>query len=106
MDWRPRPNWTIHRRAFARSGVKVMITELDLNIAAGGDPISGGGSLDEFALRAELNPTPSGLPAGRAAAARQRYCRLFAVLVKHRDVVSRVTFWGRDGVEIGINNWP
>jgi len=44
--------------------------------------------------RGRVESYNNGLPAARAAAARQRYADLFAVLVKHRDVVSRVTFLG------------
>jgi endo-1,4-beta-xylanase len=36
----------------------------------------------------------------------KRYASLFAVYLKHRDVVTRVTFWGVDNGSSWLNNWP
>jgi endo-1,4-beta-xylanase len=59
-----------------------------------------------FALRAELNPYTNGLPAAVQQQLTQRYADLFAVFVKHHDVVSRVTFWGVTDGNSWLNNWP
>src|SRR5262249_19644005 len=57
-------------------------------------------------LQARLNPYTAGLPeeAGRALAA--RYSDLFAVFLKHRNAISRVTFWGVSDGDSWLNNWP
>jgi endo-1,4-beta-xylanase len=36
----------------------------------------------------------------------KRYADLFAVYLKHRDVVTRVTFWGVTDGDSWRNDWP
>jgi GH35 family endo-1,4-beta-xylanase len=64
--------------------LNVAITELDLTMTG-----AGGGQLGGGQRGAEVAPTPEAL-AGQAEA----YARLFALFVKHRDAINRVTFWG------------
>jgi GH35 family endo-1,4-beta-xylanase len=64
--------------------LKVAISELDLTVAGGG-----GGQLGGGARGAATPPNPEQLQAQADA-----YAKLFAILVKHKDVVNRVTFWG------------
>ena len=74
--------------------------------AAVADPIPGGGSFDELRVAGEIESLHQ-RPAGRRAAAlAKRYADLFAVFVKHHDVVSRVTFWGVTDGDSWLNNWP
>lgn len=66
--------------------LKVAITELDVTIAgAGGGQLGGGGR----GRGAATPPTPESLQAQADA-----YAKLFAIFLKHRDVIDRVTFWG------------
>ncbi|MGA3144830.1 MAG: endo-1,4-beta-xylanase [Verrucomicrobiota bacterium] len=106
MDW-PSPvqvDETI--AAFSPLGVKVMITELDLNLLPAATQSQAAEVSMNFALRAELNPYTNGLPAAVQQQLAQRYADLFAVFVKHHDVVSRVTFWGVTDGDSWLNNWP
>ena len=59
-----------------------------------------------FALSAALNPYTNGLPDSVQQQLAERYASLFLVLVKHRQQVSRVTFWGVTDEESWLNNWP
>jgi len=36
----------------------------------------------------------------------KRYAELFGVFRKHRDVVTRVTFWCVTDADSWLNNWP
>jgi endo-1,4-beta-xylanase len=36
----------------------------------------------------------------------KKYEELFAVYLKHRDVIDRVTFWGVADGDSWLNNWP
>ncbi|HTW81949.1 MAG TPA: endo-1,4-beta-xylanase, partial [Terracidiphilus sp.] len=36
----------------------------------------------------------------------KRYADLFAVYLKHRGVINRVTFWGVTDAQSWKNNWP
>src|SRR5262249_46399364 len=65
--------------------LKVAITELDLTIA--GD---GGGQLRRGPRGRDVAPpTPESLQAQANA-----YAKLFAIFLKHQDVINRATFWG------------
>jgi len=86
MDW-PTPrdvDETI--TAFAGLGLKVMITELDVNL---------------------LPPSNShDLPDALQQALARRYADLFKVFVKHRHQITRVTFWGVTDADSWLNNIP
>ena len=66
--------------------LKVAITELDLTIAG-----AGGGQLAGAPGRGAAPPPPS--PESLQAQA-EAYAKVFAIFLKHRDVIDRVTFWG------------
>jgi len=36
----------------------------------------------------------------------KRYAELFAVYLKHRDAITRVTFWGVTDGDSWLNGWP
>ncbi|HUB81403.1 MAG TPA: endo-1,4-beta-xylanase [Bryobacteraceae bacterium] len=92
--------------AFAALGVKVCITELDVDVLPRRAP---GTSADISAVSAggaELNPYVNGLPEARQKELAQRYAELFEVFVKHRATVSRVTFWGVTDATSWLNYFP
>jgi endo-1,4-beta-xylanase len=80
--------------AFGKIGVKVMITELDLDVV----PASQRNRSADVAANAQAsggsNPYANGLPDAAQQTLAKRYAELFKVFQKHKDVVSRVTFWG------------
>lgn len=106
MDW-PGPaqeDETID--AFCHLGVKVMITELDIDVLP---PATGSQAAEvsmNFALQAKLNPYTNGLPDAVQQQLSRRYADLFAVFVKHHDCVGRVTFWGVTDRDSWLNDWP
>jgi len=65
------------------TGLKVMITELDVNLLPRAEPPS-----------PESNPFVNGLPDDVQQALARRYADAFGVFLKHRDDITRVTFWG------------
>ena len=92
--------------AFAQLGVKVMITEFDINVLPSA---AAGGSADvamTAASRPDLNPYVTGLPDSVQQALAKRYADLFRVFVKHHDSLKRVTFWGVTDAGSWLNNWP
>jgi endo-1,4-beta-xylanase len=106
MDW-PKPaqlNKTI--AAFSALGVKVAITELDMNLLPSPTKSQAAEVSMNFALRAELNPYTNGLPDTVQQQLAQRYADLFTVFVKHHGVVDRVTFWGVTDGDSWLNDWP
>ena len=95
MDWPTPAQQDSTIVAFAALGVRVMITELDIDLLPrpGGPP-------------GDLNPYRDGLPDSVQGALAQRYADLFAVYVRHADAISRVTFWGVADGDSWLNNWP
>lgn len=77
---------------YAALGLKVSITELDVTIrgTSGGQlgPGPGVGGR-RFGGRTSTPPSPEDLKAQADA-----YARLFAIFIKHKDALERVTFWG------------
>ena len=89
----------------AATGVKVAITELDIDVL----PSAWGHTADvslKVEENAKLNPYPNGLPDSVQQALTKRYAELFAVYWKHRDVVNRVTLWGVTDGQSWLNDWP
>jgi len=77
--------------------LKVAITELDVTLAGAGGGQLGGGR----GAAPASPPTPEALQRQSDA-----YTKLFAIFVKHRDVIDRVTFWGVADADSWLNNWP
>jgi endo-1,4-beta-xylanase len=106
MDW-PTPAQVEETiAAFSALGVKVAITELDMNLLPSPTSSRAAEISMQFALRAELNPYTNGLPETVQQQLAQRYADLFGVFIKHRNVVNRVTFWGVTDGDSWLNNWP
>jgi endo-1,4-beta-xylanase len=92
--------------AISKLGLKVMITELDIDVLPPALEAHGADVSQNFALRPELNPYTNGLPESVQQQLAQRYADLFSVFVKHRDAVTRVTFWGVVDGDSWLNGWP
>jgi endo-1,4-beta-xylanase len=83
------------------TGLKVMFTELDINLLPntprGADP-------------SVANPYANGLPDEVQQRFARRYADVFRVFLKHRDAVTRVTFWGLSDADSWLNrgrmNYP
>ena len=92
--------------AFAALGVKVAISELDIDVL----PAATRGPTAEASLKIaqdpKLNPYAKGLPEDVQQKLAQRYADLFRVFVKHHADISRVTFWGVTDGDSWKNNWP
>jgi len=92
--------------AFSGTGVKVMITELDLTVLPSpGTKVSADVALS-YEYQKQLNPYPDGLPDSVAQAAHDRYAAFFKLFLKHADKIKRVTVWGLTDGHSWRNNWP
>lgn len=92
--------------AFSGTGVKVMITELDLTVLPSpGNKVSADVALS-YEYRKQLNPYSDGLPDSVAQAAHDRYAAFFKLFLKHADKIDRVTMWGLTDGHSWRNNWP
>lgn len=92
--------------AFSQLGVKVMITELDLNVLPQPERFSGAAVEQNYEYQARMNPYADGLPSEKAKEAEERYMDFFRLFYKHRDKISRINFWGISDGGSWLNNWP
>lgn len=91
--------------AFAACGVKVMITELDVDVlplTKEGQIIGQGMADKQFQLeefKTFFDPYPNGLPDSIQTLLANRYAELFRIFYNRKDKIARVTFWGvHDGM--------
>lgn len=86
--------------AFAAEGLKVMITELDIDVLP--RTVSGA---NMQTVDHGPNPYPNGLPDEVQAQLAERYRSVFERLLKHPAVVN-ITFWGSHDGRSWLNNFP
>ena len=106
MDWPTVEQEDAAITAFAGLGIKVNITELDIDVlprAVRGDTAD---ITLNVAAQAKLNPYTQGLPDEVQQALARRYADLFRVFLKHRDAITRVTFWNVTDGDSWLNNSP
>jgi endo-1,4-beta-xylanase len=90
----------------AGTGAKVMLTELDVDVLPR-DPEMFGADLSKRAkFKESTNIYADGLPAEQQQRLARRYADIFRVVLKHRQVVTRVTFWNVTDAESWLNNFP
>lgn len=92
--------------AYAELGVKVMITEMDIDILPNPSGRQGADIAMTFEPAEGYNPYESGLPDSVQEQLTARYAEIFEVFNRHRDKISRVTFWGVADHHSWLNNWP
>jgi endo-1,4-beta-xylanase len=87
------------------TGVKVMITELDVNLLPPATPPTPGQLPSPAA-----NPYANGLPDEVQQALAGYYAEAFRVFLKHREDITRITFWGVSDGDSWLNrgrmNYP
>jgi len=106
MDWPTIQQVDATISEFGRLGVKVMVTELDIDVLPQATDNQTADVSVHAASDPKLNPYPDGLPESVQNALAQRYADLFQVYAKHCGVVTRVTFWGVTDKDSWKNNWP
>jgi endo-1,4-beta-xylanase len=93
-------------KAYIETGLNVMFTELDIKAI----PTPGPGTADISQSRsggdARWNPYPDGLPDNVQHQLANRYAEIFNMLLKYREKVTRVTFWGVTDQSSWLNNFP
>ncbi|CAI3806382.1 endo-1,4-beta-xylanase [Rheinheimera sp. MM224] len=93
--------------AFKNTGLKVMITELDISVLPFPDPDNVGADISlNMKLKQEFNPYADGLPKAVSDQLTQKYLQFFELFLRHSDSIERVTLWGVNDNQTWRNNWP
>ena len=91
---------------YSKLGITVMFTELDLGVL----PNPWDGDAADVNMKAtysaKMNPYANGLPDSMQVKLTKGYEDLFKLFLKHKDKVSRVTFWGVNDGQSWLNDWP
>ena len=108
MDWPSLEAEDSTITQFARLGVEVVITELDVDVLP---RVTGANSADisqraDAGCRCDLNPYSTGLPDSLQNALAERYADFFRLYRKHRDSITRVTFWNVTDQDSWLNDFP
>jgi len=93
-------------KSYSELGVKLMITELDMDILPSPSKYTGAEISKSYELQKELNPYPKELPDSMNIIQSNRYAAFFDLFNKYKDHISRVTFWGLNDQNSWRNNWP
>lgn len=110
-------HWRIHKLPlaeieksiveFGALGIKVMFTELDLSVLPNPwDENTAEVSQTANTTKEGMNPYTAGLPDSVQTQLGTAYEQLFKLFLKHRDKVSRITFWGVGDGQSWLNNFP
>ena len=92
--------------SLAATGVKVMITELDLNMLPNPESFGGAEVSQNFEYDEKMNPYVNGLDSAAQQLFNERYLTFFDIYSRHREQISRVTLWGVGDGTSWLNGWP
>ena len=106
MDWPSIDAVDAHLRDLCSLGLKVWVTELDVQVLPDARPWRSMNLTTNAPLRAQLDLYPNGLPASVERAFSERYAELFRVILEHADKIDRVTFWGVCDADTWLDYWP
>lgn len=91
---------------YSNLGVKIAITELDISVLPNPWDINGADVNQVSGATEKMNPYPNSLPDSIQDQLAQRYAAIFKLFLKHKDKISRVTFWGVNDSQSWLNDWP
>lgn len=92
--------------AFASTGAKVMITELDLNALPNPESFGGAEVSQDFEYMAKMDPYKDGLTPEAEKAIDGRWLEFFRIYKENSDKISRVNLWGLGDSQSWLNDWP
>lgn len=91
---------------YSALGIKVAFTELDITVLPNPWDLKGAEISQKFEGSEKMNPYPKALPDSIQNKLAERYESIFKLFLKHKDKISRVTFWGVHDGQSWLNDWP
>ncbi|QLC65802.1 endo-1,4-beta-xylanase [Flavobacterium sp. LPB0248] len=91
---------------YSALGIKVAFTELDITVLPNPWDLKGADVNQKFEGNPKMNPYPEKLPDSIQNKLAERYESIFKLFLKHKDKISRVTFWGVYDGQSWLNDWP
>ena len=106
LDWPSTDQLNATIDEFAKLGMKVMITELDVDVLPSPFNEKTADVSQQVASNPKYNPYPDALPESVQQRITNRWAELFRIYSSHCGVVTRVTLWGVSDKDSWKNNWP
>jgi endo-1,4-beta-xylanase len=106
MDWPTVEQEDAAISDLEKLGIKVNITELDIDVLPPASQYRGADISVNFELQSKLDPYKNGLPDTVQQQLAKRYADLFRVYLKHNSSIDRVTFWCVTDGDSWLNGWP
>jgi GH35 family endo-1,4-beta-xylanase/enterochelin esterase-like enzyme len=106
MDYPTGKNLEAFIDAIAALGVKVMVTEMDIDCLPRATGYRGADITVNIEQQKKLNPYVDGLPDEMQHKLADRYAELFSIFHKNSGKISRVTLWGVYDGTSWLNYWP
>jgi endo-1,4-beta-xylanase len=106
LDWPTLTQQADTIEAFRALGIKVNITEFDVDVLPRPAPGNSADVSATMAGGAGANPYTAGLPDDVQQKLAQRYADLFGVFLKYKDTITRITFWGVTDGDSWLNGYP
>jgi endo-1,4-beta-xylanase len=91
---------------FSALGVKVAFTELDISVLPNPRNVVGADVNQRAEASEKMNPYTKTLPDSIQKQLADRYEAIFKIFLKHKDKISRVTFWGVNDGQSWLNDFP
>lgn len=92
--------------AYSALGLKIHLTELDIDVLPSVWNLPVAEISTRFEYKPERDPYTKGLPKEIDEKLAKAYESLFKILLKHRDKIDRVTFWGVSDDASWLNDFP
>jgi endo-1,4-beta-xylanase len=92
--------------AFAKLGLRVHFTELDVDVLPSVWELPVAEVSTRFEYKPERDPYTKGLPQEMQDKLAKRYEDLFKLFIKHSDKIDRATFWGVSDDASWLNGFP
>lgn len=92
--------------AYAAEGMRVHITELEVDVLPSVWEITGAEIATRFDYKPEMDPYRDGLPAAIEEQLAERYEALFKLFIRHSDKIDRITTWGTSDDASWKNDFP
>lgn len=106
LDYPPMDELDEAMSAYAKTGLQLLVTELDMDILPQPSQETGADISRNFELRKELNPYPDALPDSMITVQTNRFVEYFSMFNKYKDNINRVTLWGAYDTQSWRNHWP
>lgn len=88
---------------YAALGLKVMFTEIDIDVV---DRLDAGADVSAHRAHPLSNPYPDGCPDEVLERQAEQYGRLFELFERYPSAVTRATLWGMSDGMSWLNHWP